>query len=65
MIQKFEDWLKGLGVQTRLPEVGIKAKAVESLTDEVARVSFGPDGKLGARVPATKEDVRDILKLAL
>ena len=65
VIQKFEDWLKGLGVQTRLPEVGIKAEAVESLTDEVARVSFGPDGKLGARVPATKEDVREILKLAL
>jgi alcohol dehydrogenase YqhD (iron-dependent ADH family) len=65
VIQKFEDWLKGLGVQTRLPEVGIKAEAVESLTEEVARVSFGPDGKLGARVPATKEDVREILKLAL
>jgi alcohol dehydrogenase YqhD (iron-dependent ADH family) len=65
VIQKFEDWLKGLGVQTRLPEVGIKAEAVEALTEEVARVSFGPDGKLGARVPATKEDVREILKLAL
>jgi alcohol dehydrogenase YqhD (iron-dependent ADH family) len=65
VIQKFEDWLKGLGVQTRLPEVGIKAEAVEALTEEVARVSFGPDGKLGARTPATKEDVREILKLAL
>jgi alcohol dehydrogenase YqhD (iron-dependent ADH family) len=65
VIQKFEDWLKGLGVQTRLPEVGIKAEDVDPLTDEIARVSFGADGKLGARVPATKEDVREILKLAL
>ena len=65
VIQKFEDWLKALGVQTRLPQVGIKADTVDSLTDEIARVSFGPDGKLGARVPATKEDVREILKLAL
>lgn len=65
VIQKFEDWLKGIGVQTRLPEVGIQADAVDSLTEEIARVSFGPDGKLGARVPATKEDVREILKLAL
>jgi alcohol dehydrogenase YqhD (iron-dependent ADH family) len=65
VIAKFEAWLKGLGVQTRLPEVGIKADAVDSLTDEIARVSFGPDGKLGARTPATKDDVREILKLAL
>jgi len=55
VIAKFEAWLKGLGVQTRLPEVGIKADAVDSLTDEIARVSFGPDGKLGARTPATKD----------
>ena len=35
------------------------------LTDDIARVSFGADGKLGARVPATKEDVRAVLEFAL
>jgi alcohol dehydrogenase YqhD (iron-dependent ADH family) len=65
VIDRFEAWIKGLGVQTRLGEVGIGKDKIDMLTDDIARVSFGPDGKLGARVPATKEDVRAVLSLAL
>jgi alcohol dehydrogenase YqhD (iron-dependent ADH family) len=65
VIDRFEAWMKGLGVQTRLTEVGIDKSKIAMLTDEIVRVSFGADGKLGARVPATKEDVRAVLELAL
>jgi alcohol dehydrogenase YqhD (iron-dependent ADH family) len=65
VIDCFEAWMKGLGVQTRLGEVGIGKDKIDMLTDDIARVSFGPDGKLGARVPATKEDVRAVLSFAL
>lgn len=65
VIDRFEAWMKGLGVQTRLPEVGVGKDQVDMLTDDIVRVSFGPDGKLGARTPATKEDVRAVLHLAL
>jgi alcohol dehydrogenase YqhD (iron-dependent ADH family) len=65
VIDGFEAWMKGLGVQTRLTEVGIDKSKIAMLTDEIVRVSFGADGKLGARVPATKEDVRAVLELAL
>jgi alcohol dehydrogenase len=65
VIDRFESWMKGLGVQTRLPEVGVGKEKIDMLTDDIVRVSFGADGKLGARVPATKDDVRAILQLAL
>ncbi len=65
VIDRFEAWMKGLGVQTRLTEVGIEKNQVAMLTEDIARVSFGADGKLAARVPATKEDVRAVLELAL
>ncbi len=65
VIDRFEAWMKGLGVQTRLTEVGIDKGNVAMLTEDIARVSFGADGKLAARVPATKEDVRAVLELAL
>ncbi len=60
-----EEWMNGVGVPTRLTQVGIPEKDVAKLADEVQRVSFGPDGRLGARVPATRADVEAILRLAL
>ena len=65
VVDRFEAWMKGLGVQTRLPEVGVGKDSIDMLTAEIERVSFGPDGKLGARVPATRDDVRAVLQLAL
>ena len=65
VIDRFESWRKGLGVQTMLPELGVGKDKIDMLMDDIVRVSFGADGKLGARVPASKDDVRAILQLAL
>ena len=65
VIDMFETWMKTLGVQTRLSEFGIGEDAIEILEEEIIRTAFGPGGKLASRVPATKDDIREVLKLAL
>lgn len=65
VITRFEGFLKGIGVQVRMSECGIKAEAIDTLLEDTVRVYFNAEGKLGARVPLTKDEVREVLKLAL
>ena len=64
-IARFEAFLDSIGVPTRLSDVGISADMVGPLTDDVVKVSFGPDGTLRSRPPATRADVEHVFRLAL
>jgi alcohol dehydrogenase YqhD (iron-dependent ADH family) len=64
-IDIFESLLKQWGMPTHLSEINLKQKDIESLTADVVKVSFGPDGTMRSRPPATKEDVASVFKLAL
>ena len=65
VIAKFEAFLKEIGVQTRMSECGVKADAIEMLLEDSVRVYFNAEGKLGARVALTRDEVREVLKAAL
>jgi len=64
-IARIEAFLDGIGVPTRLSDVNIGADMIPTLTDDVVKVSFGPDGKLRSRPPATRDDVENVFRLAL
>ncbi len=62
---KFEEYIKGMGVQTRISEFGCTKDDLDKLTKAVVDVSFGADGKL-ASIPAIDEtQVRKIFELSL
>ncbi len=63
-IQQFESFLKGIGVPTRLSEVGIPQEDIEAITQDVVKISFGEDGMLSSRPPVDQDDVRKIFELA-
>ena len=62
---KYEELMKGFGVQTRISEFGVREEDIERLTDMVVSVSFGPDGKLAGNPQMEREDIRELYKLAL
>lgn len=64
-IRRFEVFLKEIGVPVRMTEIGVSADDLEMLTDEVVKISFGADGTLRSRPPASREDVLEVYRLAL
>ena len=64
-IKRFEEFLVSIGVPVKLGEIGVEEKDVPKLADEVEKISFGADGYLRSRPPASKEDVSNVYKLAL
>lgn len=63
-IERFECFLKSLGVETRLSECNVPSSAIEELLQDTVKIYFAADGTLGAREPLSRDDVREILKLA-
>ena len=67
VIAKFEKFISGLGVQTRLSQCqGVPAnqkKVVKTLLDDCVRVYFGANGKLASKVPLSKKAVKEIIEL--
>ena len=61
----FEEYIKAVGVQTRISEFGCTAESLEELTDGVVDVSFSADGTLASIPPITREEAYEIYKLAL
>lgn len=61
---KFEEYIKSVGVQTRISEFGCTAEDVEILTQGVVDVSFA-NGTLASIPPITREDAFNIYALAL
>lgn len=64
-ITRFEAFLKDIGVPTRLSEVDIAADDLDTLTEDVVRISFGKDGMLNSRPPISRDDIKDIFQQAL
>ena len=63
--QKLEKLAIAKGVQTRISEFGATEADLDSLTDEVVSVSFGPDGLLNGHPKMSREDIYQCYKLAL
>lgn len=62
---KLEKLAEEKGVQTRISQFGATEADLDSLTDEVVSVSFGPDGRLNGHPRMTREDIYNCYKLAL
>ena len=62
---KFEEWMKSFGVQTRISEFGVKAEDIAALAEQVREISFNSDDVLGSYPPITLEDVKTVYTLAL
>lgn len=63
--QKLEKLAAEKGVQTRISQFGATEADLDSLTDEVVSVSFGPDGMLNGHPKMSREDIYQCYKLAL
>jgi alcohol dehydrogenase len=64
-IQRFEEFLVSIGVPTRLADAGVKMEDIPRLAEEVVKISFGQDGYLRSRPPASKEDVTHVFQMAI
>lgn len=62
---RFEVYIKSVGVQTRISEFGCTAADIAALTEGVAEVSFSAQGTLASIPPITKEEAAKIYALAL
>lgn len=63
-IECFESLLKSWKLPTRLTDIGLAKGDISALTEDVVRVSFGADGTMRSRPPATPEDVTAVFQLA-
>jgi len=64
-INRFEAFLDSIHVPIRLSDAQIGETAIKTMTDDVVKISFGSDGKLRSRPPATREDLESVYFLAL
>lgn len=64
VISRFELFLKEAGVQTRLSECNVPEEHIDEIADDVVRTAFTADERLPARIPATRDEVRQVLELA-
>ena len=64
-IDRFDTFLKSIGVPTRLSDLQITKAEIEAMVNDVVRISFGSDGKLNSRPPIDREKVETIYNLAL
>lgn len=63
--EKLEKTALEKGVQTRISQFGAAEADLDSLTDEVVSVSFGPDGMLNGHPKMSREAIRECYRLAL
>lgn len=62
---RFEEYIKNLGVQTRISQLGCTENDLEALTQGVVDVSFSAGGTLASIPPITREEAYEIYRLAL
>ncbi|MBO4326479.1 MAG: iron-containing alcohol dehydrogenase [Clostridia bacterium] len=53
------------GVETHISRFGATAADIDRLTDDVVKVSFGPDGFLNSNPKMSREDIREIYMISL
>ena len=64
-IARFEAFIDQIGMPIRLSDVKVDGKDIPALIADVVKISFGSDGNLRSRPPATREDVAAVFTLAL
>lgn len=64
-IDRFEAFMKSLGMPTRLSEVNVPADDIDTMVEDVARVSFNAAGTLASRPPVGREGVKAVYVGAL
>lgn len=64
-IERFRNFLGAIGVPQSLHEANITRKDLPFIVEGVVKVSFGQDGMLKCIPPVSREDVLEVLKLAL
>lgn len=64
-IDKFEHFLKEIGMPVRLSEYEIKENNLNDILNDVVRISFGIDGKLKCIPPISKDEIFSVIKEAL
>ncbi len=62
---RFEEYIKGVGVETRISMFGCGPQDIEVLTQGVVDVSFSADGTLASIPPITRDEAREIYRLSL
>ncbi len=60
-IDRFEAFLRQIGVPTSLADVRIPAEEIPKIIDGVAKVSFGADGNLACNPVMSREDIEQVL----
>jgi alcohol dehydrogenase YqhD (iron-dependent ADH family) len=63
-IDRFEAFLKSMGCPTRLSEVDIDDKLIETYAKETLRIIHDENGRLPARTPMTQADIVSVLHAA-
>ncbi len=63
-IDTFEDFIKSVGVETRLSQVKIFEDEFEVIANDVARISCNKEGFLASDPPVNRKGIIEILKLA-
>ena len=61
----FEEYIKNVGVETRISQFGCTDKSIEELAQGLVDVSFSADGTLASIPPITREEAAKIYRLAL
>lgn len=61
----FEEYIKSVGVETRISQIGCIEADLNVLTQSVVDVSFSADGTLASIPPITRKEARKIYELSL
>lgn len=61
----FEEYIKSVGVETRISQFGCTKADLDVLTQSVVDVSFSADGTLASIPPITRKEARKIFELSL
>ncbi len=64
-IDAFEEFIKRVGVPTRMSQAGVSAHDIDAMVEEVARISFNADQTLASRPPVGREGVKAVYMGAL
>ena len=64
-IDRFEKILRQWGLPIRLNDIGLLEKDIDSITDDVVRISFQSDGLMLSRPMASRDDIINVFRLAL
>jgi len=64
-IRRFEEFIKRVGVPTKMSEVGIKADEIDAMVEDVARINFNASNTLNSRPPVGREGVKAVYQGAM